>query len=53
MTNTTKTLADIYKELEDLRVDLHSKIDALTAYNKLSQETYFLLKHTGVLLYKA
>lgn len=51
MTNTTKTLADIYKELEDLRVGLHAKIDAQTAYNK--QETWFIFKHTGVLLYKA
>lgn len=46
MTNTTKTLADIYKELEDLRVSLHAKNDAQTAYNKLSQERLIFYLNT-------
>jgi hypothetical protein len=52
MTNTTKTLDDIYLELEDLRVRTHARIEAKTAYNKLFMETWFLLNNYGILLWK-
>lgn len=52
MNQKTKTLDDIHKELDNLRTDLHSKIEARTAYNKLFLDTWFFLKHYGILIHR-
>ena len=53
MTNTTKTLDDIYEELEFLRAWTHARIDATTKHNKLSLEIWFAFNNYGILLWKA